>query len=277
MARPLRIAVADGVYHVTARGNAKQSIYSDELDRRRFLSTLGRALSRYGWHCLAYCLMENHYHLLVETPRPNLPAGMRELNGVYAQQFNRRHDRCGHLFQARYSAVLVQRDAHLLETARYIALNPVRAGLCEQADDWPWSSHRTVIGAAADDFVAVHRLLSHFGEDGLARYRAFVDDLTESPRKAGGDVIVGTPAFRAAHLPAAPPSREVVSRSWEELRPPLEELFAGMERDDAIVTAFREFGYRMTEIAELLGCHYATVSRRIKAWEARREMLDCKT
>jgi len=273
MARPLRIELAGGIHHVTARGNAKQPIYLDDLDHRRFLATLERVLSRYDWRCLGYCLMVNHYHLLVQTLRPNLADGMRELNSVYAQHFNRRYDRCGHLFQARYAAVLVQRDQHLLETARYIALNPVRAGLCESPVEWPWSSHRAVLGMEAPGPVAIDELLSHFGtKRGQARshYCSFVDAVCGDERVAPESPIFGDEAFRTDHLPTAPPSREIPRGPWLDGRPSLAELFDRLDSNEAIAVAFREFGYRMVEIARAMGCHYSTVSRRLKAWEARR-------
>src|SRR3972149_1510166 len=118
-----------------ARGNERRSIFRDDADRLAFLDVLARVLDRFGWLCLAYCLMGNHYHLLVETPRPNLARGMRQLNGVYAQRFNRRHNRVGHLTQGRYGAVLVEGDEHLLTVASYLVRNPVRAKLCAHAEE----------------------------------------------------------------------------------------------------------------------------------------------
>ena len=126
MARPLRIEYPGAVYHVTSRGNARKKIFLDDIDRDEFLATLGWVVERFGWGCHAYCLMDNHFHLLIETPKPNLSLGMRQLNGVYTQRFNRRHKRVGHLFQGRFKAILVERDSYLLELARYIVLNPVR-------------------------------------------------------------------------------------------------------------------------------------------------------
>jgi putative transposase len=280
MARPLRVEVAGGIHHVTARGNAKQPIYLDHLDHRRFLATLERVLSRYEWRCLGYCLMVNHYHLLVQTLRPNLADGMRELNSVYAQHFNRRYDRCGHLFQARYSAVLVQRDQHLLETARYIALNAVRAGLCESPMDWPWSSHPAVLGLEAPGPVAVDELLSYFAAapgQARRRYYDFVDAACGVQPAAPDSPIFGDEAFRTEHLPPAPPSQEIPRGPWLDDRPSLAELFERLDSNEAIAVAFREFGYRMVEIARAMDCHYSTVSRRLKAWEARRSMWRCKT
>jgi REP element-mobilizing transposase RayT len=134
MARPLRIAVAGGLYHLITRGNARERIYLDDLDREIFLDRLAHSVERYGWLCHAYCLMDNHYHLLVETPQPNLSIGMRQLNGLYAQTFNSRHDRCGHVFQVRFRSIFVEKDSHLLSCCRYVVLNPVRAGICEHPE-----------------------------------------------------------------------------------------------------------------------------------------------
>ena len=128
MARPLRLEFPGAVYHVTSRGNARAAIFLDDEDRPIFLGVLGAVVARFGWLCHAYCLMDNHYHLLLETPDPNLSRGMRQLNGVYTQRFNRRHGRVGHVLQGRFKAILVDRDGYLLELARYLVLNPVRAG-----------------------------------------------------------------------------------------------------------------------------------------------------
>ena len=133
MARPLRPEFPGAVYHLTSRGNARQPVFLDDADREAFLATLAEAAGRWGWLCHAHCLMTNHYHLLVETPRPTLARGMRDLNGVYTQRFNRRHGRPGHLFQGRYTAVLVERESHLLELCRYVVLNPVRGWILERS------------------------------------------------------------------------------------------------------------------------------------------------
>src|SRR3989304_3223061 len=146
MARPPRPQFPDGIYHVSARGNERAPIYRDDGDRRRFLELLAHVRERYRWRILAYCLMTNHYHLLVQTPEPNLARGMRQLNGAYAQWFNRRHRRVGHLFQGRYGARLVQADEHLLAALRYIVRNPVRAGLCRDPGGGGWSTHRAAAG-----------------------------------------------------------------------------------------------------------------------------------
>lgn len=149
MARPLRLEYASALYHLTARGNARADIFVDDDDRRRFLELLGKETTQQGWRCYAYCLMDNHYHLLIETPEPNLVAGMRRLNGVYTQAFNRRHKRVGHVFQGRYKSIVVDKDSYGLELCRYIALNPVRARIVKRAQHWTWSSYRATVGQVA--------------------------------------------------------------------------------------------------------------------------------
>ena len=137
MARPLRIEFAGALYHVTSKGNAREAIYLTDEDRQQFLTLLENTVKRYDWYCHAYCLMGNHYHLLIETNTPALSKGMKYLNGTYTQYFNRRHQRVGHVFQGRFKAILVQKEAYLLELARYIVLNPVRAQMVRSAKDWP--------------------------------------------------------------------------------------------------------------------------------------------
>ena len=148
MARPLRIEFPGALYHVTSRGNARQDIALDDEDRAAFLAVLAEARERFAWLVHAYCLMGNHYHLMVETPEANLSRGMRQLIGVYTQRFNRRHGRVGHLFQGRYKAILVERESYLLELCRYVVLNPVRAGLVARVEDWRWSSYAETAGRA---------------------------------------------------------------------------------------------------------------------------------
>lgn len=129
MARPLRAEYPGAIYHITSRGNARQPIFEDDEDRKAFQVLLESLVSRYNWLCHAYCLMDNHYHLLVETPDGNLSEGMRQLNGIYTQSFNGRHGRVGHVFQGRFKAILVGRENYLLELCRYVVLNPIRAGI----------------------------------------------------------------------------------------------------------------------------------------------------
>ena len=178
MARPLRLEFPGAVYHLTGRGNARQRIFFGDADRQLFLDTLAAVVGRYGWICHAYCLMANHYHLLVETSKPNLSLGMRQLNGIYTQAFNRRHERVGHLFQGRFKAILVEKESYLLELCRYIVLNPIRIDGNALTGTWKWSSYRATAGlASAPEFLSTDWVLRQFGRD-LAQakklYREFV-------------------------------------------------------------------------------------------------------
>ena len=276
MARPLRLAVADGIYHVTARGNEQRAIFLDDPDRQAFLRRLHRTTDRFGWRCLSYCLMDNHVHLLVRTPEPNLARGMQQLKSTYAQEFNRRHERVGHLFAGRYGAQLIQRDAHLLTVFRYIALNPVSARLCQRPEDWRWSAHPALIGRIpAAPFLAVDEALAFFAAAGPSRFRAYgafvaaADELPALPPSAAA----GDPAFLRATLPDRRPDPEIPLREWGAGRPPLHELLCSGDRA-GIARAYREHGYPMSAIARCLGCHVSTVSRALRAYE--RAMLDCK-
>jgi putative transposase len=177
--RPLRIQAAGSIYHLAARGNRRVPIYLDDVDRHFFLTLFGTVLASHGWRCYGFCLMTTHYHLLVMTPQSNLAHGMQLLNGLYARRFNKRHAEEGHLFRGRYHSTLVEREGHLLELCRYIALNPVRAGLCAAAVDWNWSSHRATIGVdRKPKFLTVAPILELFAsseETARKRFARFVD------------------------------------------------------------------------------------------------------
>ncbi len=173
MSRPLRVEFPGALYHVTARGNARQDVFLDDADRHTFLEVLGKETRQQGWRLYAYCLMSNHYHLLVETPEANLARGMRRLNGVYTQGFNRRHGRVGHVLQGRYKSIVVDRDSYWLELCRYVVLNPVRARLVGDPARWPWSSYRATAGEmAAPGWLEVAPIVEQLG--GRAAYRRFV-------------------------------------------------------------------------------------------------------
>ena len=204
MTRPLRLEFPGAVYHITARGDAQEDIFLDDSDRTSFLDLLAREVRQQRWQLYAYCLMDNHYHLLLETPEPNLVAGMRRLNGVYTQAFNRRHGRVGHVLQGRYKSILVDRDAYLLELCRYVVLNPVRAGMVKRAGDWPWSSYRATMGrTAAPDWLRADWVLAQFADDpARAReaYRQFVRAgvEAESPwRELRSQIYLGSEQFLA--------------------------------------------------------------------------------
>jgi putative transposase len=174
MSRPLRLDHAGAIWHVMARGNEQKDIYRDDADRERWLELLGRTASTCNWRVYAYAQMGNHFHLVIETAEATLSRGMQKLNGLYAQGFNRKHRRVGHLFQGRFYAKLVEEERYLLQLVRYVARNPVEAGLVRSAGDWAWSSHRATAGQAeAPPWLDVAWTLGHFG--GLSRrYDDFV-------------------------------------------------------------------------------------------------------
>ena len=146
MARSLRIEYPGAFYHITSRGIARQLIFFDEEDKSFLLFILKDVLRRYNWLCHSYCLMNNHYHLVVETLEGNLSSGMRRLNSTYTQRFNKKHQRVGHLFQGRYKGILIDKENYFLEVIRYVVLNPVRAGLVSHPKDFEWSSYGEISG-----------------------------------------------------------------------------------------------------------------------------------
>jgi len=277
MARPLRIEYPGAVYHITARGNAREPIFKDDEDRRGFLEILGKVVARYNWRCHAYCLMGNHYHLMIETPDGNLSAGMRQLNGLCTQTFNRRHGRVGHVLQGRFKAIVVDKDSYLLELSRYIVLNPVRAKMVTQPKGYPWSSYRATAGLSrAPQFLTRAWLLAQFGRNrhvAEQRYRRFVAEGINQPspwNKLTGQILLGPESFvkkLARRLRQTETLREIPRRQRLAARPNLETLFSGggfrdkTARDQAIHQAHREYGYTLSEIGRALGLHYTTISK----------------
>jgi len=283
MARPLRLEFPGAVYHVTSRGNARQAIFLDKDDRESFLGVLSSVAARFKWVCHAYCLMETHYHLQIETLEGNLSRGMRQLNGVYTQVFNRKHKRVGHLFQGRYKGILVEKEAHLLELCRYVVLNPVRAGLVRRPGEWKWSSYRATVGEGKrSPFLEIDWVLSQFGcsqEKAKRAYRRYVLEgiQRKSPWESlKGQIFLGTEEFLARlrePFRAKELLKEVPRAQRYAARPSLAEIFgekrakSGKPKDEIMYRAYVEHGYRMVEIAEYLGVHYATISRAIKRGE----------
>lgn len=174
-----------GTYHVMARGVAYLPIYRDSFDRRVFLTMVDDVVMRHGWLCFAYCLMTTHYHLLVRTPNGDVARGMQRLNGNYARSFNRRHGGRGHAFESRYGSVLVETEAHLLGVVRYLALNPVLAGIVADPAAWPWSSYRFLLGHGRPPrFLAARWILELFAPDrerARERLARFVAEGLERP------------------------------------------------------------------------------------------------
>lgn len=276
MTRPLRLEFPGALYHVTARGDRRGTIFADERDREAWLEVLRVVCARYHFVVHAYCQMTNHYHVMVETVEGNLSQGMRQLNGIYTQQVNRRHGLVGHVLQGRYKAILVQKEAYLLTLARYIVLNPVRAGMVESPDHWHWSSHRFTLGEREPpEWLATHWLLLQFGasrDEAIARYRQYVLDGVGEPSPltaAQHQLLLGDDAFVAAHSSNRHPAELVaiakVQRRTSALT--LEQYQLRYDsRDEAMARAYWSTAYTLADIGAYFGVGYSTVSRAVRRY-----------
>ena len=241
MARPLRLDHAGAVWHVTSRGNERREIFREDEDRERFLRILAGTVKRFRWKVHAYVLMGNHYHLLLETPEPTLSRGMKHLNGMYTQSFNRRHGRVGHLLQGRFKAILVERESHLLELARYVVLNPVRAGMTETAGQWKWSNYRATAGLRpAPAWLETEWTLEQFSprREAQRRYRAFVAKGKESRyapwEELVSQIYLGGQGFRKriqAMVSGQESNRQIPRLQRLPARPRLPEILAAATRE----------------------------------------------
>ena len=242
MPRQPRTERVDGIHHVWQRGNSRQRIFLDVADRRLFLRLLEEIACKHEWVLLAHCLMNNHFHLVVETPICSLGDGMRDLGSRYALIFNERHTTGGgHLFQARFGSRLVTTDEQFAQLLRYVAYNPVKAGLSASPDDWPWSSHAALANGRNSALVRADRvasLLSSIGDDPARRYARLFE-------------------------PDGPQQDFPPDVSPWDLRPRLPEILDHGELEAAVQTA-RGHGYRLTEIAAHLGMHRTTLWRRMQ-------------
>jgi len=278
MSRPLRIEYPDAVYHVTSRGNARNDIFHADQDRKEFLSILDRVARRFNWICHAYCLMDNHYHLLIETPDGNLSQGMRQLNGIYTQKYNWMHQKTGHVFQGRYKAILVEKERYLLELCRYVVLNPVRAKMVAKPEEWKWSSYRYTAGTIkAPEYLTTDWIVGLFSsnkKEAQSLYRRFVKEGidTSSPwDELQGQILLGEESFIDKYRELLQDKIEIkeIPRTQRYLnRPKLSVLFSKeykkAQRDERIHTAHVKHGYRLKEIADHLGIHYTTVTKALK-------------
>lgn len=270
MSRPLYMEVLDGTFHATSRGNARRTIFEDEEDCRTFLVCLRHTIMRRGWRCLAYCLMVNHFHLLVQTPRGNLAAGMRDLKSGYATAFNARRGDDGSLFKKGFWRQLIQEDDYLLTTAVYIALNPVRAGRVSDPAEWPWSSFAaTALGESG--FVDADPFLSLLDPDRAKASRRFaelVNGVGGLPAFDPSLPIIGDKDFVSAHAPASRPGRHVAKTAWAQARPSLVEIQSGLSKKDFVREARLDYRYTLDEIATHLGCCERTIRRWLQMSDA---------
>lgn len=274
MARPLRIEFPGAVYQVASRGQRHEPVYEDGVDRQLFLQILAGTVERFNWRCYAYCLMTNHYHLLIETPDANLSAGMRHLNGVYTQTSNRRHMRTGHVFQGRYRSILIEPEEYLLQVARYVVLNPVRTGTTKTPGAWPWSSFRATCGdESAPDWLAVEELLARFpgkGREATKQYIRYVFDgigVKDLWRNVRQQLYLGNDEFvknvrSFAHNLNDP---NIARLQRREPVPSLERITGdSASRDEAIRKAYKTGAYSYSEIGRYFEMHPSSVSRIVR-------------
>ena len=275
MARPLRLEFAGALYHVTSRGDGREAIFRAVGDRRLFFDVLAGVWERFNWVIHAYCLMTNHYHLLVETPDGNLAKGMRELNGLYTQRFNRVYGRTGHVFQGRYTAILVQKEAYLLEVARYVVIDPVRARMVRSAGDYPWSSYRAMTGEeAAPKWLETRTILAAFGPteaEATDGYRSFVAAGKGQPSPweyVKQQVFLGSDAFVESMQRKVPRNRDLREVPQAKRRPLPRSLpefeRANPDRDQAIQAAYASGRYTMWEIGDYFGLSQSYISKIIR-------------
>jgi REP element-mobilizing transposase RayT len=275
MARPLRIEYPGALYHVTSRGDRQEAIFDDDQDRTTFLNVLAEVVSRFHWRCHAYCLMGNHYHLMIETPEGNLTKGMRQLNGVYTQWSNRRHKRSGHLFQGRYKAILVDQDSHFLELARYIVLNPVRADMVKRPGQWSWSSYRATAGtAAAPVWLTIDDLLAEFGKRRAVARQKYQEFINEGIGRESiwkdlrGQIYLGDEGFVQRMRGKLGDRAEDVNIPRVQQRGPAPKLSTVRrkykDRDEAIRVAYQTGAYSYQQIAKEFGVHFTTVGRIVR-------------
>ena len=252
MPRPQRADYAGAFQHVTNRGNHGGDIFCDDTDRQNFLNQLAAALARQEWRCHAYCLMGNHYHLLLETPDANLARGMQWFSAVLTQRFNRRHGLRGHLFQGRYKSVRIKTDSHLLQAVRYIALNPVRAGMAEGAENWLWSHHCALAGlAAAPGWLTTDWIWAQLAAneaDAQAAYRQFVaEGRYLGPQAQTPWLEAGRENTRANSLAALRAQAAAAGDDWRWMR-----------------AAYHEHGFSLRLIAQAAGVSRMAVSRELQ-------------
>ena len=276
MTRPLRLQYAGALYHITSRGDRRALIYLDDTDRAFWMQALAETCARFQFVVHSFCQMGNHFHLLLETEAANLSHGMRYLNGTYSQYFNRRHDMVGHVFQGRYKAFLVQRESYLLEIARYIVLNPVRANLVALPEEWPWSSYRMMTGSASPPcWLNTQWILDKLNPsqtEAAAAYRTFVLAGIGKPSPlacAHGQLLLGDDEFIARfHKRTEDVQLDGITPTHRHALVPTLQNYqeAYPERDEAMARAYPTPMYSIAAIARHFNLSETTAARAIRRW-----------
>ncbi|MEX0942002.1 MAG: transposase [Pseudomonadales bacterium] len=274
MSRPVRIEFPGAHYHVTSKGTNEQDVFLDDEDRAVFLNVVEGVVSRFGWLVHGYVLMQNHYHLVVEVPGANLSKGMRQLNGVYTQHFNRRHGREGSLFQGRFRSILFEPASYLLPLCRHVVLNPVRVKATRSPNSYKWSSHRATYGAVkAPGWLHTAAILDSFGKRRKESQRKYQDFIKagmgcDSPlNERSHQVLLGSHGFLSEMEPILNGEKMAKRGPKRARRRSLPALFRNIEnksrseRNELIRKAHIDHSYTLMEIGDHLGIHYTTVSK----------------
>lgn len=287
MGRPLRIEYPEAFYHVTSRGNERKDVFKSQRDRERFLTYLQTATERYGAAIHVYCLMSNHYHLLLETPEGNLSQIMRHINGAYTNYYNTKRNRTGHLFQGRYKAILVEADEYATELSRYIHLNPVRAKMVEEPGAYRWSSFRAYIGESnAPEWLKTGFILGYFGSNGKVagkEYQRFVQELLGEENNYSVDCSTATAILGSLEFMAAIEEKYLANKEPDRNLPELRKITRRLSLEAIIAesgSCFREnerlaakasiyishkySGAQLKEIGERFGIGESAVSQASK-------------
>lgn len=277
MSRPLRIEFPNALYHITSRGNERRNIFRDDSDKKNFLRILHEVNKKYNWLCHAYCLMTNHYHLVIETPDANLSKGMRQLNGVYTQTFNRKYERVGHIFQGRYKGIIVQKETNFLCVCRYVVLNPVRAKIVDLPEEWGWSSYNATANLEKPHpCLCIDGLLLCFSSQKSEAHQKYREYIIAGIREESiwkdlkAQFILGNDDFVKklyTKINFNDKKIEEINRQQRFLyKPTLVEIFNvtlnnSKTRNEKIIEAVIKHGYTQKEVSEYLGMHYSNVSK----------------
>jgi REP element-mobilizing transposase RayT len=298
MGRPLRIEYPGAHYHVTSRGNERKDVFKSQKDRQQFLQYLESAVSRYDAVIHAYCLMSNHYHLLLETPSGNLSKIMQHINGAYTSYFNAKRKRSGHLFQGRYKAIVIEADEYAQELSRYIHLNPVRANMVANPEEYRWSSYLDYIGIRKrPEWLETSFILDYFGkgEERFGKYRGFVEELlgSEYDSPLGSVVastILGSESFvgelTEKHVDGKQADRELPAARKLTSKPSLQAILEAVKdiasdsrvvKNAGIYLCHKYSGAGLKEIGEMFGTKESAVSqasrRFVQVLERDKELL----
>ena len=266
-----RVVFCGAIYHVMGRGNRKQIVFADARDRRQFLKIVRIALRKFGAECFAYCLMGNHFHLVIHTPRGNIANVMHHIDGLYARYVNWRHGQTGRLWEGPYAAILIDDNAYLRNAIAYVLRNPVEAGITQSAEQWPWSSYNATMGKTSSHLVTLKWLPLIYAAATLRESRALLAEHVAEKQTEYADLVrsiaEGAPEFkkRVRTVIGATLYRAALPRAYRAMgRPPLSEVFAETKRADRRATILRAHvvhGYLLTEIARFLELHPTTISR----------------